>query len=99
MGEMTSSMSAKFAFFPPNPLSYEVVNDEGTGLLQLSPFPHRESVEIMKLPTRRGMKIVAVYVRYPMATSTLLCSHGNAAVCTKTKFPRSKAEMRAQTYS
>ncbi|KZV44351.1 alpha/beta hydrolase domain-containing protein 17B [Dorcoceras hygrometricum] len=79
MGGMTSSMAAKFAFFPPNPPSYKVVNDEGTGLLLLSPFPHRENVEIMKLPTRRGTEIVAVYVRYPMATSTLLYSHGNAA--------------------
>ncbi|XP_075492873.1 uncharacterized protein LOC142530873 isoform X2 [Primulina tabacum] len=79
MGGMTSSMAAKFAFFPPNPPSYKVVNDEGTGLLLLSPFPHRENVEIMRLPTRRGTEIVAVYVRYPMASSTLLYSHGNAA--------------------
>ncbi|XP_073065083.1 uncharacterized protein [Primulina eburnea] len=79
MGGMTSSMAAKFAFFPPNPPSYRVVNDEGTGLLLLSPFPHRENVEIMRLHTRRGTEIVAVYVRYPMASSTLLYSHGNAA--------------------
>ncbi|XP_054801950.1 uncharacterized protein LOC129305833 [Prosopis cineraria] len=79
MGGVTSSMAAKFAFFPPNPPSYKVVTDEVTGLLLLSPFPHRENVEILKLPTRRGTEIVALYIRHPMATSTLLYSHGNAA--------------------
>ncbi|KAK6913046.1 Serine aminopeptidase, S33 [Dillenia turbinata] len=79
MGGVTSSMAAKFAFFPPNPPSYKLVKDEVTGLYTLSPFPHRENVEVLKLQTRRGTGIVGVYVRYPMATSTLLYSHGNAA--------------------
>lgn len=79
MGGVTSSMAAKFAFFPPNPPSYKLITDDLTGLLLLSPIPHRENVEILKLPTRRGTEIVAVYVRHPMATSTLLYSHGNAA--------------------
>ncbi|XP_068657303.1 uncharacterized protein [Aristolochia californica] len=79
MGGVTSSMAAKFAFFPPNPPSYKLVQDEDTGLLTLSCFPHRENVEVLKLATRRGTEIVAVYVRNPMATSTLLYSHGNAA--------------------
>ncbi|KAJ9683314.1 hypothetical protein PVL29_019064 [Vitis rotundifolia] len=79
MGGVTSSMAAKFAFFPPNPPSYKLITDDLTGLLLLSPFPHRENVEVLKLPTRRGTEIVAVYVRHPMATSTLLYSHGNAA--------------------
>lgn len=79
MGGVTSSMAAKLAFFPPNPPSYNLVKDELTGLLILSPFPHRENVEILKLPTRRGTEIVAMYIRHPMASSTLLYSHGNAA--------------------
>ncbi|KAG4940551.1 hypothetical protein JHK87_044422 [Glycine soja] len=79
MGGVTSSMAAKFAFFPPNPPSYKVVTDDMTGLLLLTPFPHRENVEILKLPTRRGTEIVALYIRHPMATSTVLYSHGNAA--------------------
>lgn len=79
MGGMTSSMAAKFAFFPPNPPSYKLVTDNLTQLLLITPFPHRENVEILKLPTRRGTEIVAMYVRHPMATSTLLYSHGNAA--------------------
>ncbi|KAL4367049.1 hypothetical protein GQ457_05G018840 [Hibiscus cannabinus] len=79
MGGVTSSMAAKFAFFPPNPPSYKVVTDEFTGLLLLTPFPHRENVEVLKLPTWRDTEIVAIYIRHPMATSTLLYSHGNAA--------------------
>ncbi|KAJ8544979.1 hypothetical protein K7X08_017562 [Anisodus acutangulus] len=79
MGGVTSSMAAKFAFFPPNPPSYKLVKDDLTGLLLLSPFPHRENVELLKLPTRKGTEIVAMYIRHPMATSTLLYSHGNAA--------------------
>ncbi|PWA71639.1 Abhydrolase domain-containing protein [Artemisia annua] len=61
MGGMTSSMAAKFAFFPPNPATYKLVKDEVTGLLLLTPFPHRENVEILKLNTRKGSEIVAVY--------------------------------------
>ncbi|XP_039133493.1 alpha/beta hydrolase domain-containing protein 17B-like [Dioscorea cayenensis subsp. rotundata] len=79
MGGVTSSVAARLAFFPPNPPSYELVKDVGTGLLTLSRFPHRENVEVMTIPTRRGTEIVAVYVRNPMASSTLLYSHGNAA--------------------
>ncbi|XAR51939.1 hypothetical protein NMG60_11006750 [Bertholletia excelsa] len=79
MGGVTSSMAAKFAFFPPNPPSYKLVNDDVTGLRLFSPFPHRENVDVLKLPTRRGTEIVALYIRHPMATSTLLYSHGNAA--------------------
>ncbi|CAA7395917.1 unnamed protein product [Spirodela intermedia] len=79
MGGVTSSVAAKFAFFPPSPPSYKLVADDLTGLMKLSRFPHRENVEVLQLPTRRGNEIVAIYVRYPMATSTLLYSHGNAA--------------------
>ncbi|CAN8256330.1 unnamed protein product [Cochlearia groenlandica] len=79
MGGVTSSVAARFAFFPPSPSSYKLIHDELTGLLLMSPFPHRENVEISKLPTRRGTEIVSMYVRNPMATSTLLYSHGNAA--------------------
>ncbi|KAG0455238.1 hypothetical protein HPP92_024530 [Vanilla planifolia] len=79
MGGVTSSMAAKLAFFPPSPPSYGLVTDPLTGLMTLSRFAHRENVEVMRLPTRRGTDIVTVYIRYPMAASTLLYSHGNAA--------------------
>uniref|UniRef100_A0A7N0TJZ8 Serine aminopeptidase S33 domain-containing protein n=1 Tax=Kalanchoe fedtschenkoi TaxID=63787 RepID=A0A7N0TJZ8_KALFE len=79
MGGVASSMAAKMAFFPPNPPNYTLVDDAATGLLLLDPFPHRENVDVLKLRNSRGNEIVAVYVRYPMATTTLLYSHGNAA--------------------
>ncbi|KAL2465423.1 alpha/beta-Hydrolases superfamily protein [Abeliophyllum distichum] len=79
MGGVTSSMASKLAFFPPSPPSYKLITDEITGLLLLDQFMHRENVDVLKLPTRRGTEIVAMYIRYPMATSTLLYSHGNAA--------------------
>ncbi|XP_061351270.1 uncharacterized protein LOC133296323 isoform X1 [Gastrolobium bilobum] len=79
MGGVTSSMAAKLAFFPPNPPSYKLVKEEATGLLLLDTFPHRENVEVLKFPNRRGTEIVAMYVRHPMAKSTILYSHGNAA--------------------
>ncbi|KAM7479822.1 hypothetical protein LguiA_028035 [Lonicera macranthoides] len=78
MGGVTSSMAAKFAFFPPSPPSYKLITDP-TGVLLLNIFPHRENVDVLKFLTRRGNEIVAVYARYPMATSTILYSHGNAA--------------------
>jgi len=72
-------VAAKFAFFPPNPPSYKISRDEVSGLLKMSDVPHRENVDVLKLPTRRGQEIVAMYVRNPIATMTLLYSHGNAA--------------------
>lgn len=79
MGGVTSTMAAKLAFFPPSPPTYELLTESVTGLTTLSRFPHRENVEVLRLPTRRGTEIVALYIRNPMATSTLLYSHGNAA--------------------
>ncbi|KAJ1685753.1 hypothetical protein LUZ63_017143 [Rhynchospora breviuscula] len=79
MGGVTSSMAAKLAFFPPQPPTYELEEEAESGLVTMTRFPHRENVEIMRLTTRRNHQIVAVYVRHPMAVSTVLYSHGNAA--------------------
>ncbi|MED6172259.1 hypothetical protein PIB30_048375 [Stylosanthes scabra] len=79
MGAVTSSMAAKFAFFPPNPPSYEVVVEESTGKATMSGVSARENVDVLKLMTRRGNSIVAVYIKNPSAALTLLYSHGNAA--------------------
>ncbi|XP_042466298.1 alpha/beta hydrolase domain-containing protein 17C-like [Zingiber officinale] len=79
MGGVTSSVSAKLAFFPPSPPSYEVVTEPESGVVRLSNYPHRENVEVLRLPTRRGTEVVALYVRNPLAVSTVLYSHGNAA--------------------
>jgi len=79
MGSVTSSMAAKFAFFPPNPPSYKITQDEVTKRLTMTDVPQRENVDVLKLPTRRGQEIVAIYVRNPLASLTVLYSHGNAA--------------------
>ncbi|XAR51608.1 hypothetical protein NMG60_11006282 [Bertholletia excelsa] len=79
MGAVTSSMAAKFAFFPPNPPSYGVAQDESTGKLRITDVAGTENVDVLKLGTKRATEIVAVYVRNPAATLTVLYSHGNAA--------------------
>lgn len=80
MGGVTSSIAAKFAFFPPNPPSYTVVADESrVGALCIPEVPRREDVDVVKLRTRRGNDVVAVHIKHPKATATLLYSHGNAA--------------------
>ncbi|GAB4840180.1 hypothetical protein Ancab_020945 [Ancistrocladus abbreviatus] len=79
MGSATSSMAAKFAFYPPNPPSYTIIKDESTGKMRLSNVAERENVDVLKLWTRRGNQIVAVYVKNPSASATVLYSHGNAA--------------------
>ncbi|KAK4367637.1 hypothetical protein RND71_011429 [Anisodus tanguticus] len=79
MGAVTSSMAAKFAFFPPNPPSYGVVVEESTGKLKLTEVAAKENVDVLKLPTKKGTEIVAVYIRNPAAMLTVLYSHGNAA--------------------
>ncbi|EOY04132.1 hypothetical protein QUC31_017404 [Theobroma cacao] len=80
MGGVTSSIAAKFAFFPPNPPSYKVVEDESFGgRLYIPEVPRRDDVDVLKLRTRRGNDIVAVHIKHPKASATLLYSHGNAA--------------------
>ncbi|KAJ6431991.1 hypothetical protein OIU84_019291 [Salix udensis] len=81
MGTATSSMAAKFAFFPPNPPSYTISVDEETGKLRLSSdlINQRDNVDILKLCTKKGNEIVAMHVKNPSASLTLLYSHGNAA--------------------
>ncbi|KAE8720271.1 bioproteinsis of lysosome-related organelles complex 1 subunit 2-like [Hibiscus syriacus] len=77
MGVVTSTMAAKFAFFPPNPPSYTVV--ESGGKLVMSGVLARENVDVLKVGTKRGNEVVAVYIKNPGAALTVLYSHGNAA--------------------
>lgn len=90
MGGVTSSIAAKFAFFPPQPPSYTVVASEsstagaGEGCppatrLSIPEVPMKENVDVLRLRTRRGNDVVAVYVKYHRPTCTMLYSHGNAA--------------------
>ncbi|XP_031278993.1 alpha/beta hydrolase domain-containing protein 17B-like isoform X1 [Pistacia vera] len=79
MGTATSSMAAKFAFFPPNPPSYSIIVDEATGKLRISDVHQRDDVDVLKLNTKKGNEIIALYVKNPSASLTVLYSHGNAA--------------------
>jgi len=67
MGAMTSSIAAKFAFFPPTPPSYTVTKDPATGRLRFNEIPLQDNVEIMFLQTARKQEIVAMFVRNPRA--------------------------------
>ncbi|GAV60088.1 Abhydrolase_5 domain-containing protein [Cephalotus follicularis] len=79
MGAVTSSMAAKFAFFPPNPASYQLTTDQVSGKLRMTGVVMRENVDVLKLCTKRGNQVVAVYFKNAAASLTLLYSHGNAA--------------------
>nr|XP_043606999.1 alpha/beta hydrolase domain-containing protein 17B-like [Erigeron canadensis] len=78
MGGVTSSIAAKFAFFPPTPASYTVESD-GSGGFVIPEVPRRDGVDVLKLRTKKGNEIVTVYIKHPKASATLLYSHGNAA--------------------
>ena len=84
MGGVTSSIVAKFAFFPPSPLSYTVVAADGEhrtggGRLFLPGILTREDVDAVKLRTRRGNDIVAAHVKHPRASALMLYLHSSAA--------------------
>lgn len=89
MGGVTSSVASKMAFFPPDPPSYGVVDEEDedaacnkvatTRRVAMTGVRWSVGVEARRVRTRRGSDIIAVYVRHPGASLTLLFSHGNAA--------------------
>ncbi|KAJ6396299.1 hypothetical protein OIU77_021348 [Salix suchowensis] len=89
MGAVTSTMAAKFAFFPPSPPSYELEEEEveeegGAKKLRMAAGVgvhngNREYGDVLKLETKRGNHVVAVYFKNPAASLTVLYSHGNAA--------------------
>ena len=95
MGGVTSTVAARFAFFPPSPPSYgveplpvpdagaagagEAKGKEGNAVVELTGVPRRGNVEARRLRTKRGTDVVAMYVRQTGAKLTLLYSHGNAA--------------------
>lgn len=79
MGNVTSNVAAKMAFFPPEPPTYEVYRDEENGKLVMSGVLPDKNVKVHLLDTKAGNKIVAMFWRHPAARFTLLYSHGNAA--------------------
>ncbi|KAJ6800837.1 protein ABHD17B-like [Iris pallida] len=87
MGGITSSIAARFAFFPPSPPSYQLTDDpDDAGTLSIpeisafsSSLSSSSEHDVLRVRTRKGHDVVAVYVRNARATATLLYSHGNAA--------------------
>ncbi|KAJ1440122.1 hypothetical protein SESBI_02360 [Sesbania bispinosa] len=78
MGNVTGTVAAKFAFFPPEPPTYEVSREEG-GSVVFSGITADKNVDVRILETKAGNKIVATLWKHPFARFTFLYSHGNAA--------------------
>ncbi|KAF2317064.1 hypothetical protein P3X46_022715 [Hevea brasiliensis] len=78
MGNVTSNVAAKFAFFPPDPPTYDVCREED-GRLMLPRVSADKNMDVHLLETKGGNKIVATFWKHPFARFTLLYSHGNAA--------------------
>ena len=81
MGCTMSNLTAKFAFFPPSPATYEVKKRDSDGKFVAMQIAHGDDPEldVHVIETKRGNKIVAFYLRNPYARLTVLYSHGNAA--------------------
>ncbi|CAH9086686.1 unnamed protein product [Cuscuta epithymum] len=79
MGNLTSSVAAKLAFFPPDPPTYNVFKDDDDGRLCVTGVTADKDVDVHFLDTQAGNKIVATFWRHPFARFTILYSHGNAA--------------------
>ncbi|RZC69395.1 hypothetical protein C5167_049387 [Papaver somniferum] len=80
-GCLISNLAAKLAFFPPRPSTYQLKKEENGKFVLVSSSINQEdsSMDVRQLKTKRGKKIVAMYLRNPYARLTLLYSHGNAA--------------------
>ncbi|XP_074365911.1 uncharacterized protein LOC141706920 isoform X2 [Apium graveolens] len=79
MGNITSNVAAKFAFFPPEPPTYSIRNDEETGKLSFTGLTPDKNADVHWLDTKGGNKVVATFWKHPVGRFTLLYSHGNAA--------------------
>ncbi|RVW61847.1 Protein ABHD17C [Vitis vinifera] len=84
MGCMVLRLAAKFAFFLPSPVTYQVKKRDDGRLVAVSssmliPLADDSSLDVLLIDTKRGNKIVIFYPRNPHAHLTLLYSHGNAA--------------------
>ncbi|GMI95051.1 ABHD17 (Alpha/Beta Hydrolase Domain-containing Protein 17)-like Acyl Protein Thioesterase 8 [Hibiscus trionum] len=78
MGNVTSNVAARFAFFPPDPPTYDVMKEED-GRLVLQGVTADKNMDVHVLDTKGGNKIVATFWKHPVARLTILYSHGNAA--------------------
>ncbi|CAN1318449.1 Alpha/beta hydrolase domain-containing protein 17B [Linum perenne] len=78
MGNVTSNVAAKFAFFPPDPPTYDVLEEE-EGRMVVPGVTADKNMDVHTLDTKAGNKVVAMFWKHPCARFTLLYSHGNAA--------------------
>uniref|UniRef100_A0A7N0RAA1 Serine aminopeptidase S33 domain-containing protein n=1 Tax=Kalanchoe fedtschenkoi TaxID=63787 RepID=A0A7N0RAA1_KALFE len=78
MGNVTSSVASRFAFFPPDPPTYDVLA-EPDGRVVFSGLAADKNVNVHLLDTKGGNRVVATFWKHPFARFTLLYSHGNAA--------------------
>ncbi|MFS7981893.1 putative serine aminopeptidase, S33, alpha/Beta hydrolase [Helianthus anomalus] len=81
MGNVTSNVAAKFAFFPPDPPTYDVFEDDVDGETRLvfTGITLDKKVDVHMLDTKGGNKVVATFWKHPLGKLTVLYSHGNAA--------------------
>jgi hypothetical protein len=77
MGNVTGTVAAKFAFFPPEPPTYEVFKGND-GVMVFSGTTDK-NVDVHIVDTKGGNKVVATFWKHPFARFTILYSHGNAA--------------------
>ncbi|QHO00866.1 Alpha/beta hydrolase domain-containing proteinB [Arachis hypogaea] len=73
------NVASRFAFYPPTPPTYEVLEEKDGMKLIFSPLPKEKNVEVHRLETKSGNKIIAIFWKHPFARFTFLYSHGNAA--------------------
>ncbi|XP_047328755.1 alpha/beta hydrolase domain-containing protein 17B-like [Impatiens glandulifera] len=78
MGNMTSNVAAKFAFFPPDPPTYDIYPDND-GKLIFTGLSADKNAVVHLIETKVGNKVAATFWKHPFARFTILYSHGNAA--------------------
>jgi len=80
MGNVTGSVAARLAFFPPEPATYRVSREQD-GRVVVSGAGLSEDRDLVAhvLETKGGNRIVATFWKHTFARFTLLYSHGNAA--------------------
>ncbi|XP_057420202.1 uncharacterized protein LOC130714315 [Lotus japonicus] len=78
MGNVTGTVAAKFAFFPPEPPTYDVYREQD-GTAVFSGITADKNVDVHVLETKGGNRVVATFWKHPFARFTFLYSHGNAA--------------------
>ncbi|KAL7162552.1 hypothetical protein ACSBR2_042946 [Camellia fascicularis] len=61
MGGITSSIAAKFAFFPPSPPSYTLISDDSyAGRVYIPEVPRRDDVDFLRLRPKSWPSISSI---------------------------------------